>query len=116
EGAARSAGLEAAAGNATPSTTTAARTVTVFTSEVCRFRHTAGTFSCPRRIYSVVRMGYMEPALRRRLLAALAVGLVVVVLAARHFSRGGGTPAAAQAHPVLAADAAASPRGKIVVH
>jgi competence protein ComEA len=60
----------------------------------------------------------MEPALRRRLLAALAVGLVVVVLAARHFARGGGTSAsaAAQAHPVLAADAAATPHGKIVVH
>ena len=35
----------------------------------------------------------MEPAPRRRLLAALAVGLVVVVLAARHFARGGGTSA-----------------------
>ena len=60
----------------------------------------------------------MEPALRRRLLAALAVGLVVVVLAARHFARGGGTSASAagQAHPVLAADAAATPHGKIVVH
>jgi len=60
----------------------------------------------------------MEPALRRRVLAALAVGLVVVVLAARHFARSGGTSAsaAAQAHPVLAADAAATPHGKIVVH
>jgi competence protein ComEA len=62
-------------------------------------------------------MDYMEPALRRRLLAALAVGLLLVVLAARHFARGGAGAASAQAaHPVLAADAGATAHGKIVVH
>jgi competence protein ComEA len=57
----------------------------------------------------------MEPSTRRRLLAILAVGLIVVVLAARHFARGGGG-APAHAQPVLAADAAAASHSKIVVH
>lgn len=57
----------------------------------------------------------MDPSSRRRLLALLAVGLVAIVLAARHFTRGGGAPAQA-AQPVLAADEAAGSHSKIVVH
>ena len=57
----------------------------------------------------------MEPSTRRRVLAVLAIGLILVVLAARHFARGGGG-APAQAQPVLAADAAAASHSKIVVH
>jgi competence protein ComEA len=61
-------------------------------------------------------MGDMDPSLRRRLLAVLAVGLVLVLLAARHFARGGEGSAAAHAHPVIAADAGATSHAKIVVH
>ncbi len=57
----------------------------------------------------------MDPSTRRRVLAVLAVCLIAVVLGARHFARGGGG-APAQAHPVLAADAAATSHAKIVVH
>jgi competence protein ComEA len=58
----------------------------------------------------------MDVSSRRRLLALLAVGLIAVVLAARHLTRGGSEPASASAHPVLAADAAARSHAKIVVH
>jgi competence protein ComEA len=61
-------------------------------------------------------MDYMEPSSRRRLLAFLAVGLVAIVLAARHFTRGGGGAPAQAAQPVLAADEAAGSHSKIVVH
>lgn len=58
----------------------------------------------------------MEPSSRRRLLAFLAVGLVAIVLAARHFTRGGGGAPAQAAQPVLAADESANSHSKIVVH
>jgi competence protein ComEA len=57
----------------------------------------------------------MEPSTRRRALAVLAVGLIAVVLAARHFARGG-EGEHGQAVPVLAADAAATSHSKVVVH
>jgi len=57
----------------------------------------------------------MEPSSRRRLLAVVAVVLLLAVLAGRHFARSGGA-SPAQAHPVLAADAAATSHSKIVVH
>jgi len=56
----------------------------------------------------------VDPSTRRRVLAILAVGLVAVLFAARHFARAGDAPA--RARPVLAADAAATPHSKIVVH
>ena len=58
----------------------------------------------------------MEPSSRRRLLAFLAVGLVAIILAARHFTRGGGGAPAQAAQPVLAAAEAAGSHSKIVVH
>ena len=57
----------------------------------------------------------MDPPTRRRVLAVLAVGLVAVVLTARHFARGGGG-APAHAQPALVADAAPTSRSKVVVH
>src|SRR4051794_12954816 len=61
-------------------------------------------------------MDYMEPSSRRRLLAFLAVGLVATLLAARHFTRDGGGAPAQAAQPALAADQAAEPHSKIIVH
>jgi competence protein ComEA len=52
---------------------------------------------------------------RRRLLAATAVVLLVAILVGRHLThRGGAAPQ--QAAPLLPADAATAPRGKLVVH
>jgi competence protein ComEA len=57
----------------------------------------------------------MEPSTRRRLLALVAVVLLIAVLVGRHFARSGGA-SRAESHPVLAADADATSRSKIVVH
>jgi competence protein ComEA len=57
----------------------------------------------------------MEPSTRRRLLALVAVVLLVAVLAGRHFARSGGA-SRAESHTVLAADAEAGSHSKIVVH
>ena len=57
----------------------------------------------------------MEPSTRRRLLALVAVVLLVAVLAGRHFARSGGA-SPPESHPVLAADAEATSHSKIVVH
>jgi competence protein ComEA len=57
----------------------------------------------------------MEPSSRRRLLALVAVVLLVAVIAGRHFARSGGA-SPAESHPVLAADAEATSHSKIVVH
>jgi competence protein ComEA len=60
-------------------------------------------------------MDYMDASARRRLLALLAVALLVAVLVGRHFARSGGA-SPAESHPVLAADEAVRPHEKIVVH
>jgi len=57
----------------------------------------------------------MEASSRRRLLAAVAVVLVLAVLVGRHFARSGGA-APASGHPVLAADASTHAHAKVVVH
>lgn len=57
----------------------------------------------------------MEISSRRRLLAALALLLVVAVVAGRHFARSGGA-SPARAHPVLAADVAVKSHSMLVVH
>jgi competence protein ComEA len=57
----------------------------------------------------------MDSTTRRRLLALVTVALIAILLGVRHFARGGAQPAA-QAHPILAADAEAASHSKIVVH
>lgn len=57
----------------------------------------------------------MEVSSRRRLLAAVAVVLVLAVLIGRHFARSGGAAPAA-GRPILAADASTHAHAKVVVH
>jgi competence protein ComEA len=57
----------------------------------------------------------MEASLRRRLLGAVAVVLILAVFVGRHFAHSGGAAPEA-GHPVLAADAVATRHAKVVVH